>query len=89
MHDLRHTVGMRLREAGIREETIADVLRHSRQGMTTHYSAVQVREIYEALELIKSDANRVNVSYVSLLSLVNRSEIYQNLTGQKKTGQCL
>lgn len=37
IHDLRHTVGMRLREAGIREETIADILWHARQGMTAHY----------------------------------------------------
>ena len=26
VHDLRHTVGMRLREAEVREETIADIL---------------------------------------------------------------
>ena len=38
VHDLRHTVGMRLREAGVREETIADILWHSRRGMTAHYS---------------------------------------------------
>jgi integrase len=25
VHDLRHTVGMRLREAGVKEETIADI----------------------------------------------------------------
>ena len=34
IHDLRHTVAMRLREAGIREEAIADILWHTRQGMT-------------------------------------------------------
>lgn len=29
INDLRHTVGMRLREAGAREETIADILWHT------------------------------------------------------------
>ena len=27
-HDLRHTVGMRLREANVRESTVADILWH-------------------------------------------------------------
>jgi integrase len=41
-HDLRHTVGMRLREAGVSEATRADILWHSREGMTAHYSVAQV-----------------------------------------------
>ena len=49
IHDLRHTVGMRLREAGVREETIADILWHTRQGMTAHYSVAQIDELLEAL----------------------------------------
>jgi len=62
VHDLRHTVGMRLREAGVREETIADVLWHSRRGMTAHYSAAQVRELRQALELISEESGRANAS---------------------------
>jgi integrase len=38
VHDIRHTVGMRLREAGVSEGTRADILWHSHQGMTAHYS---------------------------------------------------
>ena len=44
VHDLRHTVGMRLREASVKEEAIADVLWHSRRGMTAHYSMAQIAE---------------------------------------------
>jgi multidrug efflux system membrane fusion protein len=44
VHDLRHTVGMRLREADVREETIAAILWHTRPGMTAHYSVAQVAE---------------------------------------------
>jgi integrase len=53
VHDLRHTVGMRLREAGVSEDTRADILCHKRPGMTAHYSQAQVLEIRAALELIK------------------------------------
>lgn len=66
VHDLRHTVGMRLREAGVDEDTRADILWHKRPGMTAHYSQAQVREIRAALELIKDETGRQNRSLRSL-----------------------
>ncbi len=62
VHDLRHTVGMRLREAGVREETISDILWHSRGTMTSHYSVAQVRELLDALNLITDESNRTNAN---------------------------
>ena len=62
IHDLRHTVGMRLREAGVHEETIADILWHSRGTMTRHYSVVQVRELLDALNLITDESHRSNAN---------------------------
>ena len=62
VHDLRHTVGMRLREAGVREETISDILWHNRGTMTSHYSVVQVRELLDALNLITDESNRTNAN---------------------------
>lgn len=61
-HDLRHTLGMRLREAGVREETIADVLWHTRRGMTAHYSVAQIEELADALERITDERSRTNRS---------------------------
>jgi len=66
VHDLRHTVGMRLREAEIREETIADILWHNRRSMTAHYSVAQVAELYDALNKISNESNRVNRSLVMI-----------------------
>ncbi len=66
VHDLRHTVGMRLREAGVAEETIADILWHSRRGMTAHYSVAQLIEIHQALVKIEDETHRWNVSLISL-----------------------
>lgn len=53
VHDLRHTVGMRLRLAGVPERTQDEILWHSTRTMTAHYAVAQIREVYEALERIK------------------------------------
>lgn len=66
VHDLRHTVGMRLREAGVPEDTRADILWHRRQSMTRHYSVAQVMEIFGALEKIKDESNTFNKSLASI-----------------------
>lgn len=77
-HDLRHTVGMRLRESGVREETIADVLWHTRRGMTAHYSVAQIEELVDALELITDERSRTNRS----LDMIRREQLGK-LTPQK------
>ena len=66
VHDLRHTVGMRLREAGVQESTVADILWHSTQSMTHHYSTAQVVELHGALEKIKADDGQWNKSLATL-----------------------
>ncbi len=74
-HDLRHTVGMRLREAGIREETIADILWHTRRGMTAHYSVAQIEELVDALERITDERSRTNRS----LEMIRREQIGERI----------
>ena len=66
VHDLRHTVGMRLREAGVGESTISDILWHATKTMTQHYSVAQVVELHQALEKVKDDAGRWNKSLATL-----------------------
>jgi len=66
VHDLRHTVGMRLRETGVPEGTIAEILWHSKQSMTQHYSVAQIVEIHSALEKVKDDSGRWNKSLAML-----------------------
>lgn len=66
VHDLRHTVGMRLREAGVAEGTRADILWHSKQSMTQHYSMAQIVELHGALEKIKADSGAWNKSLHTL-----------------------
>lgn len=66
VHDLRHTVGMRLREAGVSDATRADVLWHSNRSITDHYSMAQIRELHEALEKITKPSNGWNKSLQAL-----------------------
>ncbi|GAB4394052.1 MAG: site-specific integrase [Gammaproteobacteria bacterium] len=52
VHDLKHTFGRRLRAAGVSFEDRQDLLGHRSGRITTHYSAAELQNLYEA-------ANRV------------------------------
>lgn len=67
VHDLRHTVGMRLREAGVGEETRADLLWHKRDGMPAHYSVGQIAELHKAIELVTDERNCNNRTLSSIV----------------------
>lgn len=84
VHDLRHTVGMRLREAGIREETIADILWHVRQGMTAHYSVAQVSELVEALNRITDESNRTNRTLAMIAREAREAKVPKNSPRNEK-----
>lgn len=86
IHDLRHTVGMRLREADVREETIADILWHTRQGMTAHYSVAQVAELVDALNRITDERNRTNRSLAMIAREALAERNSPKLPMQMKSG---
>jgi len=89
VHDMRHTVGMRLREAGVREETIADILWHVRKGMTAHYSVAQVTELVEALNRITDETNRTNRSLAMIAREAREAEVPQNSPDKEKAARHL
>lgn len=68
VHDLRHTFGRRLRAAGVPAETRAELLGHATGSITTHYSATEVQELINAVELIaeKRGAEADGVAVVKL-----------------------
>lgn len=71
VQDLRHTVGMRLRQAEVREETITDILWHTRRSMTAHYSVAQINELVGALNRITDEGSRTNRS----LAMIRREQL--------------
>lgn len=50
--DLKHTFGRRLRATGVPLETRKALLGHKNGDITTHYSAVEVSELLEAVERV-------------------------------------
>lgn len=86
VHGLRHTVGMRLREAGVAKETRSIVLWHKEHSMTTHYSAAQVLEVRAALERIKHETGRENRSLRSLAKEARQARVPSEPLQQGKTG---
>ena len=48
VHDLKHTFGRRLRAVGVSLETRKVLLGHTNGDMTTHYSAPELEELFQA-----------------------------------------
>jgi len=86
VHDLRHTVDLRFREAGVSDRTQDDILWHANKTMTAHYSMAQIIEIFEALEKIKDETNRWNISLTSLISEAAAGRLTQKSPTQRKMG---
>ncbi len=59
VHDLKHTFGARLREAGVSFEDRQDLLGHRSHRVTTHYSAADLSKLIEAVNLVsKRDTDK-------------------------------
>ena len=61
VHDLRHTFATRLRRLGVAFETRKDLLGHVQGDVTTHYSQVEVQELWRSLELLCSGNTGANI----------------------------
>ena len=65
-HDLRHTYGQRLREAGVPEEDRALLLGHAVEGMAQHYATATVARLVELANSVTETDDRT-----TLLRVVN------------------
>ena len=82
VHDLRHTVGMRLRLTGVGERTQDVILWHSNKSMNSHYAIAQLREIYDALEGIARPGHEEET--LNLHAMIRQAQIrYANRVPQK------
>ena len=52
VHDLKHTLGRRLRAAGVSFEDRQDLLGHRSGRITTHYSAAELSRLIEAADSV-------------------------------------
>ncbi len=86
VHDLRHTVGMRLREAGVSDKTRSAILWHTNDSITDHYSMAMVREIFEALEKIREESGTWNKSLQTLIFEARERSVQKVSKQNVKTG---
>jgi integrase len=66
VHDLRHTFGQRLRDAGVSEEDRALLLGHAMTGMPQHYATATIARLVEAANKVHETRDRT-----TLLRVVN------------------
>lgn len=66
VHDLRHTFGSRLRDAGVSEEDRALLLGHTTSSMAQHYAAATIERLVEVANSVRHTKDRT-----TLLRVVN------------------
>ena len=66
VHDLRHTFGQRLRDAGVAEEDRALLRGHAIAGMPQHYATATIARLVEAANKANETRDRI-----TLLRVVN------------------
>lgn len=61
VHDLRHTFGQRLRDAGVSEEDRALLLGHAIAGMPQHYAAATIARLVDVANQVQGTRDRTTV----------------------------
>lgn len=61
VHDLRHTFGQRLRDAGVPEEDRALLLGHAIEGMPQHYATATIARLVEMANKVKETFDRTTI----------------------------
>lgn len=82
VHNLRHTFGRRLRAAGVPLETRKALLGHANGDITTHYSAVELGDLLDAVEKIVDR----KIAQTPTLTVIRRArkEVVGNMSEIKK-----
>lgn len=79
VHDLKHTIGRRLRAAGVSFEDRLDLLGHKSGWIATHYSAAELHNLIAAANRVSDEKSRtVNISNcygLFFLGRVNTTQI--------------
>lgn len=74
VHDLRHTFGQRLRDAGVREEDRALLLGHAIEGMPQHYGTATVARLVDAANSAAMTRDRTTIAGGEWLKKEGRDE---------------
>ena len=61
VHDLRHTFGQRLRDAGVSEEDRSLLMGHAVEGMAQHYATATVARLVEVANRVLETRDRTTL----------------------------
>lgn len=81
-HDLRHSFGQRLRDAGVAEEDRALLLGHAVQGMHQHYATATLERLLDAANSVRQTRDRTMVLRVVSPEIGNEVEIVAQKVAQ-------
>jgi len=83
VHNLRHTLGRRLRAAGVSRETSKALFGHANGDITTHYSAAELGELLAAAEKI---TDRGTTQSPTLIVIRRTAKRMSEMCRKKKKG---
>jgi integrase len=87
VHDLKHTLGRRLRAAGVSFEDRQDLLGHKSSRITTHYSSAELYNLYEAAN--KACEHRHKGVVLTLIRAANKPQNQSSLGGTRIEKQAI
>jgi len=79
VHDLKHTFGRRLRSAGVSFEDRQDLLGHKSTRITTHYSSVELLNLWEAVNKVCSEQNRPKLTLLRTAVPLSHAKVAQEV----------
>lgn len=75
VHDLKHTFGRRLRASGVSFEDRQDLLGHKSARITTHYSAAELMNLWEAANKVCDWRGKPTLTLLRTVSHVGRAKV--------------
>ena len=79
IHDLKHTFGRRLRSAGVSFEDRQDLLGHKSTRITTHYSAAEVLNLWEAANKVCAEQLKPTLTLLRTPIDLGRAKVAQGI----------
>lgn len=77
VHDLKHTFGRRLRSAGVSFEDRQDLLGHKSTRITTHYSAGELLNLWEAANKVCEEQRKPTLTLLRTTTDLGRAKVAQ------------
>jgi integrase len=79
VHDLKHTFGRRLRAAGVLFEDRQDLLGHKSSKITTHYSAAELSNLWEAANKVCVSQNKQTLTLLRAAAQPSHAKVTQTI----------